>query len=97
MRRLTGFLLAACRAGLTACGGNGGVLSESEALTELNALNKRIKVEEVKSPVLDIYQDELSEADALADISTFPLTVLGRGQIKNRGCSCNGNELRCSG
>lgn len=56
-------------------------LSYDEAETELSSLLSKVDVSAVEDPVLDIYTDEVSEADALADISTFPITVQGNGQI----------------
>ena len=56
-------------------------LTAEEAKTELASLLKKVDVEEVTDPILDIYSDEPSEAEALADISTFPLTVEGTGGI----------------
>lgn len=58
-----------------------GSLSEKEALSELSALLKKVDVSEVENPQLDIYMDEISEVAALADISTFDITVQGRNQI----------------
>lgn len=57
------------------------VLTEKEAAEELSSLMKGIKVTTVSNPKIDIYADEVSEADALADISTFPVTVTGTGEI----------------
>ena len=74
---------------LSACGG-GGVsfeggkrepLTNEEAQAEISALLKQVTVNEVENPQLDIYAEEVSEADALADISTFPVTVKGNGEI----------------
>ena len=55
------------------------VYSYDEAVKELNAFNDSIKTDTVK-PKLDIYQSETTTR-ALADISTFPITVEGGGQI----------------
>ena len=55
------------------------VYSYDEAIKELNAFNQELKAEEL-SPVLDIYNTE-STTTTLADISTFPLTVEGKGSI----------------
>ena len=56
-------------------------LTYDEAVEELNALMKKVNVSTVKSPVLDIYSDDLTEADALSDISVFPITTKGAGEI----------------
>ena len=82
-------ILAFCA--LTGCGGSGGSgsssnssykeLSYDDAVAELNALLSKIKVTEVQNPTMDIYSDEVSVADTLADIDTFPLTVQGAGDI----------------
>lgn len=56
-------------------------LSYDDAVTELNTLVKSIQINTVTNPKLDIYSDEISEADALADIDTFKLTVQGNGDI----------------
>lgn len=60
---------------------NAGSLSYEDAETELASMLKKVSVSEVSDPVLDIYSDEVSEAEALADISTFPITVSGNGEI----------------
>ena len=74
---LAASLLGGCSGG----SGNGGTLTKSEATEELTALTKTIKTKTVKDPVLDIYSDDSSQADALADVSVFPLTVRGDGEI----------------
>ncbi len=76
---------------LTGCGGSsseGGAhgssskqLSYEDAETELDALLTKVHINEVENPAMDIYTDEVSVADTLADISTFPFTVEGRGDI----------------
>ena len=55
------------------------VYSYDEAVTELEAFNKEIKTD-TKTPIMDIYDDETTNK-ALADISTFPITVEGKGAI----------------
>ena len=55
------------------------VYSYDEAITELEAFNKKITTD-TKTPRLDIY-DEEGENKALADINTFSLTVEGSGDI----------------
>ena len=55
------------------------VYSHDEAVTELEAFYKDIKTD-IKDPIMDIYDDSTSNK-ALADISTFPLTVEGNGKI----------------
>lgn len=57
------------------------VYSYDDAVKELKVLADSINAEEVTNPYLDIYSDEVSEADALADIDTYPVTVHGSGQI----------------
>jgi len=73
---------------LTGCGGdsvrtdrNADALSYEDAETEIASMLKKVSVSEVSDPVLDIYSDEVSEAETLADISTFPITVQGNGEI----------------
>lgn len=56
-------------------------LSYDDAMTELSSLVSKVDVTEVADPVMDIYSEETTEADALADIDTFPLTVEGNGKI----------------
>lgn len=56
-------------------------LSYDEAITEMNALMQKVHTNTVHSPVLDIYSDDITEADALSDISVFPLTTKGNGEI----------------
>lgn len=73
---------------LTGCSGdsvrmdrNGDSLSYEDAEAEMASMLKKVSVSQVSNPTLDIYSDEVSEADALADISTFPITVAGSGEI----------------
>lgn len=56
-------------------------LSKEEALTELNALIDSINITETENPAMDIYADDVSEADALSDIDVFPITTEGKGDI----------------
>lgn len=56
-------------------------LTYDEAVQEMNALMKKVNVYKVSSPVLDIYSDDFTEADALSDISVFPITTKGTGEI----------------
>lgn len=56
-------------------------LSFEEAKTELDALIKKVNVKTVDNPIMDIYSDEVSEKDVLADIDTFALPVVGKGQV----------------
>lgn len=57
------------------------VYTYDEAVKELEVLSASIETSTTTSPVLDIYSDEPSVSDALADIDTFPLTVKGTAQI----------------
>ena len=79
---------------LSACGESGGggttevrteakknAMSYDDASQEMESLLKKVTVNTVSNPVLDIYMSETSRADALDDISTFPITVAGNGQI----------------
>ncbi|MBO4337366.1 MAG: hypothetical protein J5842_04770, partial [Lachnospiraceae bacterium] len=77
-----------CLGQLTGCGGvrtenddRADALSYDDAMTEMGTLLKKVSVSQVSDPVLDIYSEEVSEADALADIDTFPMTVEGNGEI----------------
>ncbi|MCR5603210.1 MAG: VWA domain-containing protein [Lachnospiraceae bacterium] len=56
-------------------------LSEEDAQKELKSLITKVDVKEKSNPILDIYSDETSEADNLADIDTFPIMVKGTGSI----------------
>ena len=56
-------------------------MSESDALKELSSLLTKVDVTTVSNPTLDIYSDEVSAADTLADISTYPLVVETRADI----------------
>ena len=60
---------------------SGRTLSEAEAKKELSSLLTKVDVSTNKHPTLDIYSEEVSEADTLADIDTFPIVVQGNGQI----------------
>ena len=46
--------------------------------TELKSLMTMVDRATVEDPVMDIYTDEISESEALSDISTFPITVQGK-------------------
>ena len=56
-------------------------LSVEDALSEMNALLSNVKVSSKDAPIDISALEEVSEADALADISTFPIMVTGNGQI----------------
>ena len=81
------FMLTMTAAGLTACGGSSvhgddtRKMSSEDAQAELDALLTKVDKKTVKSPVMDIYSDEVKPADALASINTFPITVKGNGEI----------------
>ena len=92
--RLTALALASVLGvcALTACGGGGSGsgshgsssgkhLSYEDAQTELDALLSKVDETRVENPAMDIYTDEVSVADTLADIDTFPITVQGSGDI----------------
>ena len=79
---------AMCATLLAGCGGvrsenddRADALSYDDAKTEMETLLKKVSVTQVTDPVLDIYTEDVSEADALADIDTFPITVKGNGDI----------------
>lgn len=81
---LAAFITAGCIAGCgssASAGNDKDSLSYDEAIEELDTLEKKVDVTEVKEPALDIYSDDTSEKDSLADISTFPVTVQGSGDI----------------
>lgn len=75
---------------LTVCAGCGKVYTEGsqkveiisveDAKAEMKALLTNVNVTNINAPI-DISDSEHNEADSLADISTFPLTVQGNGQI----------------
>ena len=56
-------------------------ISVEDALSEMNALLSNVKVSSKDAPIDISALEEVSEADALADISTFPIMVTGNGQI----------------
>ena len=56
-------------------------LTEEEAKKELKSLMTKVDVSTNSNPTLDIYAEDVSEADTLADIETFPITVTGSGEI----------------
>ena len=62
-------------------GDSSDALTYEEATEELDSLLSEIEVTEVSNPTMDIYSDDESEADALADIDTFEITVTGTGEI----------------
>lgn len=91
MKRTISVLLAMLMAlsMLTACGPvdnitmgeKAPVLSVEEASKELQSLLTKVARTEIEDPALDIYMDEIGEAAALADISTFDIAERGTGQI----------------
>lgn len=60
---------------------NEDALTYEEALEEIETLITAVNVSTVENPTLDIYSDDDTEADALADIDTFDITVEGDGEI----------------
>ena len=88
-KRLLSIALAASMLLLTACGGDvitknigrENALSYDDAKTELESLLKKVEVSSVDNPTMDIYSEQSTEADALADIDTFPIMVEGSGDI----------------
>ena len=80
--KLTALFTAAAMC-ITGCGDSLGeskdVYTREESLKELDAYWSEIKPSEIKAP-LDIYEDS-EESVTLADISTFPLVVEGKGDI----------------
>lgn len=85
-KKIIALLMTACMlTGLAGCAsvrdGEAKYLSYDDAKTELSALLKKVDVDTVTNPALYIYEDDISEADMLADIDTFPITVKGNGQI----------------
>lgn len=78
--------VAVCITALTGCGDvsmgeKKAALSVGDARKELDALLTRVHTNTVESPAMDIYTDDISEAAALADISTFDIVVDGKGAI----------------
>ena len=74
-------LLSACGGGVITDSGRDKALSYDDAKTELESLLKKVSVSTVDKPTMDIYSEQTTEADALADIDTFPIVVEGDGQI----------------
>ncbi|MGN1141304.1 MAG: substrate-binding domain-containing protein [Oliverpabstia sp.] len=73
---------------LMGCSSNGNTRVENEssmsfedAVTEMNSMLKKINVEKISKPVMDIYSDDGSETAMLDDIDTFPIMVEGEGDI----------------
>ncbi|MBO4211223.1 MAG: VWA domain-containing protein [Oscillospiraceae bacterium] len=73
-------VFSACQEVYTQSGVDIKVISEEDATAELNALLKNVKVSNTTAPI-DIADDDVSVQDALADINSFPLTVVGTGEI----------------
>ena len=73
-------LIAGCLSGCTEYATSSEeVYNYDEAITELEAFNKKLSAD-TREPVLDIYSSTTTNS-ALADISTFPIVVSGKGQI----------------
>lgn len=73
---------------LSACGNNNvytegaKTMNADDAKTEMSSLLKKVTVTQTESPAMDMfYFDDSTEAMALADIDTFPITEQGNGQI----------------
>lgn len=56
-------------------------MSFEDAVTEMNSMLKKINVEKISKPVMDIYSDDGSDMAMLDDIDTFPIMVEGEGDI----------------
>lgn len=56
-------------------------MSFEDAVTEMNSMLKKINVEKICKPVMDIYSDDGSDMAMLDDIDTFPIMVEGEGDI----------------
>lgn len=56
-------------------------MSFEDAVTEMNSMLKKINVEKISKPVMDIYSDDGSDTAMLDDIDTFPIMVEGEGDI----------------
>ena len=56
-------------------------LSYEEATEELSSLLSKVDTDTNTDPILDIYSDDTSNINALSDISAFPVTVQGKGDI----------------
>ena len=83
-------MLLVCMTGAVSLMGcsNGNIRTENEssmsyedAVTEMNSMLKKVDVEKISKPVMDIYSDDSSDAAMLDDIDTFPITVEGDGNI----------------
>ncbi len=74
-------LFAGCGDSAYVEGDNIKVISRDDAVKEMNALLTNVKVSTVDAPIdIDALEDA-TPAAALADISTFPITVQGSGRI----------------
>ena len=74
-------LFAGCGDSAYVEGDNIKVISQDDAVKEMNALLTNVKVSTVDAPIdIDALEDA-TPAAALADISTFPITVQGSGRI----------------
>ena len=85
---LAAILAVSLLAGCGSSGSSGGAhgdhgrqMSYDDAKEELDALLTKVDRYDVTSPAMDIYSDEVTVADTLADIDTFPITVQGSGEI----------------
>ena len=78
---LTAAVLSGCGSSSVYTEDDYDALSYEDALDEIESLLTKIDVTTVEDPTLDIYSDTTSEADALADIDTFDITVEGDGEI----------------
>ncbi|MBO4457406.1 MAG: VWA domain-containing protein [Butyrivibrio sp.] len=87
-RRVLSVIVSAAMivASLSGCGnahgdGTESRLTEDQAKKELKSLMTKVNVTTNNNPTLDIYAEDVSTADTLADIDTFPITVTGDGEI----------------
>lgn len=78
---IASMLLAGCESSGSVVSPKREAMSVDEAQEEIDSLLKKVEVNEVAEPQLDIYSDEISEKAALVDIDTYPIVTESKGDI----------------
>ena len=78
---IASMLLAGCESSGSVVSLKREAMSVDEEQEEIDSLPKKVEVNEVAEPQIDIYSDEISEKAALADIDTYPIVTESKGDI----------------
>ena len=78
---IASMLLAECESSGSVVSPKREAMSVDEAQEEIDSLLKKVEVNEVAEPQIDIYSDEISEKAALADIDTYTIVTESKSDI----------------